>query len=70
MHAEIEKVLYCDGRNRRTAVEEQSCVLFSIAALLLRRRTTLRDLRANLGRSRRAAVEEETAIPLLLRLPQ
>ena len=35
MYAAIEKVLYCGGRNRRAAVEEQSCVLFSIAALLL-----------------------------------
>ena len=26
---------YCGGRNRRAAIEEQSCVLFSIAALLL-----------------------------------
>ena len=32
--AAIEKVLYCGDRNRRAAVEEQSCLLFSIAALL------------------------------------
>ena len=42
MHAAVEEVLYCGGRNRRAAVEEQSCVLFSIAALLLWRPTTLR----------------------------
>ena len=29
-NATIEEVIYCGGRSRRAAVEEQSCVLFSI----------------------------------------
>ena len=34
-NAAVEEVVYCGGRSRRAAVEEQSCVVFSIAALLL-----------------------------------